>query len=94
MQSSTRGKNRIEVAQKWFLSTIEFESAVDLVSFYVFPIGEYKNLKDWKYNLKSQQYRLFNNKAFMELCVYYFRTDQNNKMRIQNEKLLKLLDKN
>jgi len=86
-------KNRIEVEQKWTLSNIEFENAVDLVSFFDYPNVEYKNLNDWRFNLKSEQYRLFNNKTQAELRLYYFRTDQNNQMRIHTEKLLSLLDK-
>lgn len=86
-------KNRIEVEQKWTLSNIEFENAVDLVSFVDYPKIEFKNLNDWRVNLKSEQYRLFNNKTQAELRLYYFRTDQNNQMRIHTEKLLNLLDK-
>ncbi len=86
-------KNRIEVEQKWVLSNLEFENAVDLISFYQILTDESKNLNDWRYNLKSEQYRLFNNKIQAELRLYYFRTDQNNQMRIHTEKLMNLLNK-
>ena len=85
-------KNRIEVEQKWTLSNIEFENVVDVVTFFYYPKVEFKNLNDWRFNLKSEQYRLFNNKTWAELRLYYFRTDQNNQMRIRTEKLLNLLD--
>lgn len=87
-------KNRVEVEQKWVLSNLEFENAVDLISFREFPIRESSSKKDWKLNLNSEQYRLFNNKALAELRLYYFRTDQNNQMRIHSEKLLNLLENN
>ena len=86
-------KNRIEVEQKWVLSNIEFENAIDLISFYETPSSEAGNPKDWRLNLNSDEYRLFNNKALAELRVYYFRTDQNNQMRRHTEKLLSLLEK-
>ncbi|MBC2838855.1 DUF6090 family protein [Robiginitalea sp. SC105] len=87
-------KNRIEVEQKWVLSNIEFENAIDLVSYNEFPTAELRNMKDWRFDLGSDQYRLFNNKTLAELRVFYFRTDQNNKMRTHSEKLLNLLEKN
>ncbi|GAA4281726.1 DUF6090 family protein [Gaetbulibacter aestuarii] len=87
-------KNRIEVEQKWTLSNIEFEKAIDLISFNDFSQSDFNSLNDWRFNLKSEQYRLFNNKILAELRLYYFRTDQNNQMRNQTEKLLQLLDNN
>lgn len=84
-------KNRNEVEQKWTLSNIEFENAIDLLSFYEFPP---KDPKDWRFDLKSEPYRLFNNKVMAESRVYYFRTDQNKQIREKTEKLLKLLEGN
>lgn len=87
-------KNRVEVEQKWVLSNLEFENAIDLVSFNGLPTDKIKDIKDWRSNLSSDQYRLFNNKALAELRLYYFRTDQNNKMRTHSQKLLNLLENN
>lgn len=85
-------KNRIEVEQKWTLSNIEFENAVDVFSFNLDPKAEFKNSNPWRFNLKSEEYRLFNNKTWAEIRLYTFRKDQNKQMRIHSEKLLNLLD--
>ncbi|MFH4968386.1 DUF6090 family protein [Gaetbulibacter sp. M240] len=86
-------KNRGEVVQRWVLSNLEFENAVDMLSFSDPPTGGSKNFDDWRFDLKSEQYRLFNNRALTILRTYYFRTDQNNKMRHSIEKLLNILEK-
>ena len=85
-------KNSAEVVQKYVLSNIEFENAVDMLSFHNLPTGESKNPDDWRFDVKSEQYRLFNNRALSILRTYYFRTDQNNKMRLSIEKLLSELE--
>ena len=87
-------KNRIEVEQKWTLSNIEFEKVIEVFSFDLDRKAEFKNSNPWRFNLKSEQYRLFNNKIWAEGRLYTFRKDQNNKMRIHTEKLLNLLDEN
>lgn len=86
-------KNRIEVEQKWVLSNLEFENAIDLVAFNEQTSEQSKKNQDWRFNLDSEQYRLFNNKALAEMRLYYFRKDQNNQMRIHSENLLKLIEK-
>ncbi|MCV9386181.1 DUF6090 family protein [Reichenbachiella ulvae] len=85
-------KNREEVVQHWVLSNLEFENAVDMLSFYDLSDVEAKNLNDWRLDLKSDQYRLFNNRALSLLRTYYFRTDQNHKMKQSIEKLLTELE--
>ncbi|WP_224490958.1 DUF6090 family protein [Robertkochia flava] len=85
--------NRAEVVQKWVLSDLEFEKVSDMLSFIDHPTSEYKNLNDWRFDLKSEQYRLFNNRALALLRTYYFRTDQNNKMRLSIGKLIIELEK-
>ncbi|WP_375324532.1 DUF6090 family protein [Flagellimonas sp. GZD32] len=86
-------KNREEVVQKWVLSNLEFEKAVDMLSFDEFPTEGFKNPKDWRFDLNSEQYRLFNNMALSVLRTYYFRTDQNSKIRQSIEHLLNVLGK-
>ncbi|MBO0329831.1 DUF6090 family protein [[Muricauda] lutisoli] len=86
-------KNRDEVVQKWVLSNLEFEKAVDMLSFNELPTDEFKNPKDWRFDLNSEQYRLFNNMALTALRTYYFRTDQNSKVRQGIENLLNVLEK-
>ena len=84
-------KNRAEVVQTWVLSNLEFENTVDMLSFRDPPTDGPKNLNDWRFDLKSKQYKLFNNRALAILRTYYFRADQNNKMRRSIERLLNAL---
>ncbi|WP_027136743.1 DUF6090 family protein [Gaetbulibacter saemankumensis] len=86
-------KTKAEVVQKFVLSNLEFENVADMLSFSDQSTYEYKNLNDWIFDLKSEQYRLFNNRALAVLRTYYFRTDQNHKMRLSIEKLLIELEK-
>lgn len=86
-------KNREEVVQKYVLSDLEFENAVDILSFNNLPSDESKSLNNWLFDFKSEQYRLFNNRALSILRTYYFRSDQNTKMRLSIENLLTELNK-
>ncbi|WP_228853488.1 DUF6090 family protein [Aegicerativicinus sediminis] len=85
-------KNRAEVVQKWVLSDLEFENAVDMLSFYETPTNRSENPNDWRLDLNSDQYRLFNNRALSLLRTYHFRIDQNEKARQSIEKLLHVLE--
>ncbi|MBN7815164.1 DUF6090 family protein [Algoriphagus pacificus] len=87
-------KNREEVVQKYVLSDLEFENAVDILSFSDLPSDESQSLNDWLFDFKSEQYRLFNNRALSILRTYNFRSDQNNKIRLSIEKLLSELKQN
>jgi len=69
-------KNREGVVQKFVLSDLEFENAVDILSFHDLPSDESKTLNNWLFDFQSEQYRLFNNKALSILRTYYFRSDQ------------------
>lgn len=86
-------KNRAEVEQKMVLSTNEFERSVDLLSLSSAP-SDLKDPNDWRLNLRSKQYQLFNNMTLAVLRTYYFRTDQNNKARQSIDKLLSALENN
>lgn len=86
-------KYRMEVREKRDLSNLAFENSVDLFSFYNISPLEYGNMKDWRGDLMSEQFRLFNNKIIAEGNTYSFRIYANKEIRRYTQNLLDILTK-
>jgi hypothetical protein len=78
--------------EKWVLSNLEFEHKIDVVAFYKLKFDD-KNIKDWRNNLLSEQYRLYSNKIAAETELYEYRSLMCKVLIFRTENLLKLLGK-
>jgi hypothetical protein len=82
--------------QKWIFSTLEFQNAIDLTSFmgssYTGLNSEDDKLEDWRYNLKSDQYRLFGNQTLILTRNYNFQIALLGYIKEESEKLLNILE--
>jgi hypothetical protein len=85
--------NQNEVFEKLLISQMQFEQTVDAVTFYEIVSLEYEESKDWRYNVNSEQYRLFNNRMHNLIRAYNFQIALNKVMRNSTENLLNLLEK-
>jgi hypothetical protein len=85
--------NQNEVFEKLLISQMQFEQTADAVTFYETVSLEYEEIKDWRYNVNSEQYRLFNNRMHNLIRAHNFQIALNKIMRNSTENLLKLLEK-
>jgi hypothetical protein len=85
-----------EEMQKWIQSTLEFQNAIDLTTFmgslYIGINSEDDKLEDWRYNLESDPYRLFGNKAHATLRNCNFQIALLKVIKRDSEKLLTILE--
>ncbi len=82
--------------QNLIFSTLEFQNAIDLTSFvgssYTGINSEDDKLEDWRYNLDSEQYRLFGNKALILIRNYNFQIALLGHIKEESENLLNILE--
>jgi hypothetical protein len=83
--------NQNEVFEKLLISQMQFEQSIDAISFYETVDKELP--EDWRYNLNSRQYRLFNNKIHNLIRSQNFQIALIEGMRINTENLLNILKK-
>jgi sucrose-6-phosphate hydrolase SacC (GH32 family) len=85
-----------EENQKLNLTTLEFQNAIDLTTFmgskYTGINSEDDKLEDWRYNLESEQYRLFGNQAHATLRNCNFQIALLKAIKKQSENLLTILE--
>jgi len=82
---------RTKIDGKLVLKEVEFDSAVDLLFLRNQSTIEHDNVKNWKRNLKSEQYRLFNNKMSEALTAHKKQININKNIIKATENLLKTL---
>ena len=91
------GQAYAEENQKWNLSTIEFQNAIDLTTFMGSTFRGINStddkLEDWRYNLESEQYRLFGNQAHTTLRTCNFQIALFKVIKRESENLLNILEK-
>ncbi|WP_296700580.1 hypothetical protein [Algoriphagus sp.] len=83
---------------EYFKSTnLEFERTIDLASLlgpqYMGQSIEDQKLEDWRYNVKSEQYRLFSNRTLAIIRNYNFQRVFNYGLRKEIENLITILEK-
>jgi hypothetical protein len=91
------GQAYSEENQKWNLTTLEFQNTIDLTTFmgslYRGIDKEDDKLEDWRYNLESEQYRLFGNLAHATLRNCNFQIALLKVIKRESENLLNILEK-
>ena len=92
------GQAYAEEMQKWNLSTIEFQKAVDLTKFmgsiFTGINSEDDKLKDWRYDSESEQFRLFGNQAHTTLRTCNFQIALLKEIKRKSDNLLTILENN
>ncbi|NEV94648.1 hypothetical protein G3567_10880 [Psychroflexus sp. YR1-1] len=90
------GQAYAEEMQKWNLSTIEFQNAIDLTKFmgsiFAGINSEDDKLEDWRYDSESEQFRLFGNQAHTTLRTCNFQIALLKEIKIKSENLLTILE--
>jgi DNA-directed RNA polymerase beta' subunit len=89
-------KENAKVQEQWATSNLEFQNAIDLTSFWGPPYYglnfDGNKPEDWRYNLKSEQYRLFGNKTIMLIRNLNFQIAVLGYIKKESENLLTILE--
>jgi len=91
------GQTYVQEIQKWNLSLIEFQNSIDQILFmnlFIDNLNSQKTrIEDWRFDLKSEQFKLFGNKTYATLEICDFQLGLFLPIKIHSEYLLNILEK-